>query len=138
MCGRSSLTKSEKELEARFKATFYSEDLERYNPLPNFNVAPSHVMPIISGADANHFLPMRWGLIPFWAKDASIASKLINARGETVAEKPAFRDSYKPPDQSAADDQYSVSHGTSPYFFAFSTVLMREGGVEPPWFPTRT
>jgi len=53
MCGRSSLTKTEKELEARFNATFYSDELERYNPLPNFNVAPSHFHPIITNVEQN-------------------------------------------------------------------------------------
>lgn len=91
MCGRSSLTKSEKELEARFKATFYSEDLEKYNPLPNYNVAPSHVMPIITNKDPDHFMPLRWGLIPYWAKDIKIGYKMINARIETVLEKSAFK-----------------------------------------------
>ena len=91
MCGRSSLTKSEKELEERFNATFYSEDLERYNPLPNFNVAPTHVMPIITNKDPEHFKPLRWGLIPFWAKDVKIGYRMINARSETVLEKPAFK-----------------------------------------------
>ncbi len=91
MCGRSSLTKSEKELEERFKATFYSEDLEKYNPLPNYNVAPTHVMPIITNKDPEHFKPLRWGLIPYWAKDIKIGYKMINARKETVAEKAAFK-----------------------------------------------
>ena len=91
MCGRSSLTKSEKELEARFKATFYSEDLEKYNPLPNYNVAPTHIMPIITNQDPSHFLPLRWGLIPFWSKDIKVGYKLINARIETVFQKPAFK-----------------------------------------------
>ena len=59
MCGRSSLTKTEKDLEERFKATFYSEDLERYNLLPNFNVAPTHVMPVITNKDPDHFWPIR-------------------------------------------------------------------------------
>jgi len=87
MCGRSSLTKTEKELEERFQASFYSEDLERYNPLPNFNVAPTHVMPVIANNDPQHFRPMRWGLIPFWAKDQKVGYKMINARIETVEEK---------------------------------------------------
>lgn len=91
MCGRSSLTKSEKELEARFKATFYSEDLEKYNPLPNYNVAPTHVMPILTNKDRDHFSPLRWGLIPYWAKDIKIGYKMINARMETVMEKSAFK-----------------------------------------------
>lgn len=95
MCGRSSLTKTEKELEDRFQATFYSEDLERYNPLPNFNVAPSHMHPVITNADPNHFQPFRWGLIPFWAKDEKIGFRMINARKETVASKPAFKNAFK-------------------------------------------
>ena len=95
MCGRSSLTKTEKELEDRFGATFYSEDLERYNPLPNFNVAPSHMHPVLTNADPWHFQCFRWGLIPFWAKDEKIAFKLINARSETIQSKPAFRQAFQ-------------------------------------------
>ena len=91
MCGRSSLTKTEKELEERFNSTFYSEDLERYNPLPNFNVAPTHIMPVISDQDPGHFKPMRWGLIPYWAKDIKVGYKMINARIESVNQKPAFK-----------------------------------------------
>ncbi len=91
MCGRSSLTKTEKELEMRFNATFYSENLERYNPLPNFNVAPSHMHPVITNQDPTHFQPFRWGLIPSWAKDHKIGYKMINARKETVLEKNAFK-----------------------------------------------
>jgi putative SOS response-associated peptidase YedK len=91
MCGRSSLTKTEKELEDRFNSTFYSEDLERYNPLPNFNVAPSHMHPVITNQDQNHINYFRWGLIPFWAKDAKIGYKMINARIETIMEKSTFK-----------------------------------------------
>lgn len=91
MCGRSSLTKTEKELEKRFGATFYSEDLERYNPLPNYNVAPSHIMPIITQSDKEHFQPMRWGFIPSWAKDEKLGFKMINARVETILEKNTFK-----------------------------------------------
>ena len=87
MCGRSSLTKTEKELEERFKATFYSEDLERYNPLPNYNVAPTHMHPVITQDDPSSIQLYRWGLIPFWAKDMKIGSRLINARMETIEEK---------------------------------------------------
>ena len=93
MCGRSSLTKVEKEIEARFKATFYSDELARYNPLPNFNVAPTHMHPVITSDDTKHIHLYRWGLIPFWAKDVNIGSKLINARAETLQDKTAFRQS---------------------------------------------
>lgn len=91
MCGRSSLTKTEKELEERFHATFYSDELERYNPLPNYNVAPTHYMPVITSDDPEHFHIFRWGLLPFWAKDKKIAYKMINARIETILEKNSFK-----------------------------------------------
>ena len=95
MCGRSSLNKVEKELEARFNATFYSEDLERYNPLPNFNVAPTQMHPVITNTNPEHLHYYRWGLIPFWAKDEKIGYRMINARSETIAEKPSFRNALK-------------------------------------------
>jgi len=90
MCGRGSLTINEKQLELKFGKDFYSEDLERYNPLPNYNVAPSHHMPVIKAA-SDHFDCMRWGLIPFWAKDKKIGYKMINARKETILEKNAYK-----------------------------------------------
>lgn len=91
MCGRSSLTVTEKELEKAFDAQFYSDELERYNPLPNFNVAPSHIMPVIPSDDKEHFRPHRWGLIPFWADEKNIGYKMINARIETVLQSNAYR-----------------------------------------------
>lgn len=91
MCGRSSLTIKEKELEKRFNASFYSEDLERYNPLPNFNVAPSHMHPVMTNLDQDHLQFYRWGLIPFWAKDIKVGYKMINARKETLLEKKTFK-----------------------------------------------
>ena len=91
MCGRASLTKVEKDLEVRFHATFYSEDLERYNPLPNYNVAPTQMHPVITNTDSEHLQFFKWGLIPFWAKDEKIGSRMINSRIETILEKPAFR-----------------------------------------------
>jgi len=91
MCGRSSLTKVEKEIEAHFHATFYSEELERYNPLPNYNIAPTQMVPVITSTDTQHLHIYRWGLIPFWAKDKSIGAKMINARVESLSEKAAFK-----------------------------------------------
>lgn len=95
MCGRSSLTKTEKELEERFRANFYSEDLERYNPLPNFNVAPTQLHPVITQQEPQIIHLYKWGLIPFWSKDIKIGAKMINARMETIAEKPAFRQAFE-------------------------------------------
>jgi len=95
MCGRGSLTRIESELEEIFDATFYSEDLERYNPLPSFNIAPTHWHPVVPMSDRHHFRFFRWGLIPFWAKDVGIGSKMINARMETLEEKPSYRNLLK-------------------------------------------
>ncbi len=91
MCGRASLTKVEKEIEKRFEAKFYSKNLERYQTLPNYNIAPTHYHPVILSSDPKQLHLFRWGLIPHWAKDQSIGSKMINARIETVLEKPSFK-----------------------------------------------
>ena len=62
---------------------------------PRFNVAPTQAVPvIINDAGRNKLITARWGLIPSWAKDPAIGVKLINARAETVDEKPAFRNSF--------------------------------------------
>jgi putative SOS response-associated peptidase YedK len=95
MCGHSSLTKTEKEIEERFNASFYSEDLERYNPIPNFNIAPTHMHPVITNDDQGHLKLFKWGLILFWAKDHRIGFKIINVRLETVAEKNAYKNALK-------------------------------------------
>ena len=60
---------------------------------PRFNIAPTQQVPVIRryGDGQNHLDFLHWGLIPSWAQDKSIGSKMINARSETVTEKPAFR-----------------------------------------------
>ena len=56
-----------------------------------FNVAPASEMPVVVRSDRNHLAIMRWGLIPSWTKDIRATKPLINARAETLGEKPAFR-----------------------------------------------
>ena len=71
---------------------------ERLNLAANYNVAPTHIMPIVrrkEGGQGKELAQARWGLIPFWAKDAKIGYKTINARAETVQSTPAFRDAFK-------------------------------------------
>jgi putative SOS response-associated peptidase YedK len=63
---------------------------------PRYNAAPTQRMPVVRIVDDKRELALlRWGLIPSWAKDPKIGNSLINARGETVAEKPAFRSAFK-------------------------------------------
>ena len=62
---------------------------------PRFNVAPTQTVPVIVRDVARKAVVMRWGLVPFWAKDPKIGNRLINARAETVSTKPAFRASLK-------------------------------------------
>ena len=64
---------------------------------PRYNIAPTqYVAAIRKGEDEQRELVMlRWGLVPFWAKDPSIGNRMINARAETVAEKPSYRNAYK-------------------------------------------
>ena len=64
---------------------------------PRYNIAPTQFIAAIrDGENSERELVMlRWGLVPFWAKDPSIGNQMINARAETVAEKPAYRAAYR-------------------------------------------
>ena len=62
---------------------------------PRYNIAPTHMAPVIVNRGEVALKDMRWGLIPFWAKDEEIGNRMINARAETVKEKPSFRNSLK-------------------------------------------
>ena len=91
MCGRYRLSRR-KQLIAEYFETDNEVDWE-----PRYNIAPSQPVGIIRqdpSRPERHFSLARWGLIPSWATDASIGFKTINARSETVASKPAFRDAF--------------------------------------------
>jgi putative SOS response-associated peptidase YedK len=61
---------------------------------PNYNTAPTHTVPILRHEESVVVVdPMQWGLVPAWSKDPSVGSKMINARSETITEKPSFRQS---------------------------------------------
>ena len=85
MCGRFSIAGFEG-IEERFQLEIEFPDLK-----PNYNVAPSQDVSVIVNNGSNHLAMFRWGLIPYWAKDPSIGHKMINARAETVDEKPSFK-----------------------------------------------
>ena len=91
MCGRFAFY-SPSEAAAALFGVEASIDLE-----PRYNIAPTQDIAAIRNAenDARELVMLRWGLVPFWAKDPSIGNRMINARAETVAEKPAFRAAYR-------------------------------------------
>lgn len=65
---------------------------------PRYNIAPSQEAAVIrvdASDAARRLVSLRWGLVPFWAKDAGIGNRMINARAETVADKPAYRSSFR-------------------------------------------
>ena len=64
---------------------------------PRYNIAPMQMVPIVrvNAHGARELAMVRWGLVPRWAKDPSMGAKMINARGETVRDKPAFRTAYR-------------------------------------------
>jgi len=64
--------------------------------VPNYNVAPTQkILSIVRQGDKNWLETLYWGLVPFWARDISMGAGMINARAETVAEKPSFRNAFK-------------------------------------------
>ena len=90
MCGRYSITASLEELAKRFDFDGHGDDFS-----PRYNVAPTQQVLAVVGGDSRRAGFMRWGLIPPWSKDGPSSRPLINARAETVAEKPSFRSSLK-------------------------------------------
>lgn len=86
MCGRYILISSPEAIRALFAY------LEQPNFPPRYNVAPAQPVPIVRIVEGQrHFALVRWGLLPSWVKDPKAFALLINARGETAGEKPAFR-----------------------------------------------
>ncbi len=91
MCGRYSLTKPIKTLKEHFQAIAVALEHDKH-----YNIAPSQRVPVIlAGAQGREIHALRWGLIPSWAKDPDMGNRLINARAETVHEKPSFRSSFR-------------------------------------------
>lgn len=86
MCGRFSLSSTPQRLRERFALAAGTDDLA-----PRYNIAPSQPVPVIPNRTRRVLRPARWGLIPNWAKEAAIGNRMINARAETLAARPAFR-----------------------------------------------
>ncbi len=90
MCGRFTLTADMNTLQGTFPWLNVPEGLA-----PRFNIAPSQPVAVVPN-DGNRQLDFYvWGLVPFWAKDPSIGNRMINARAETLAEKPSFKHAFR-------------------------------------------
>lgn len=90
MCGRFTLTATQQTLAEAFPGFGLPEQYTQ-----RYNIAPSQAVAVVPNDGKKQVTFFRWGLIPGWAKDAKIGNKMINARSETLAEKPAFRTAYK-------------------------------------------
>src|ERR671933_2135962 len=124
MCGRYTLYTPVETLAEEFGLTDPLPDLQ-----PNYNVAPTQEVPaVVAGNDGGRRLEMlRWGLIPSWADDPGIGSRMINARSETVAEKPSFRRAFKERRCLVLADGFyewkrTDSNGKQPYY-----IRMKDG-----------
>lgn len=119
MCGRFTLRTPMQFLVRQFR-------LDVAAPLrPRYNIAPTQDVAVVRATDARQreLVMLRWGLVPSWADDLAIGNRMINARGETVAEKPSFRTALKKRRCIVlADGYYEWKQGTKPkqpYLFHF-------------------
>ncbi|UCE00676.1 MAG: SOS response-associated peptidase [Chloroflexota bacterium] len=90
MCGRFTLTVDPGQLQDAFPWVEFPVDI------PNrYNIAPTQPAAVVPNDGLNRVDFFNWGLIPFWAKDPKMGQRMINARSETISEKPTFRGSFK-------------------------------------------
>ncbi len=130
MCGRFTLTADPSDLqEAFYWVNFGNADIT-----PRYNIAPTQGVPVVTNSGENRLDFFTWGLVPFWAKDPSIGSRMINARSETLAEKPSFKNAFrrrrcliladgffewqKSPDNKTKIPMYIRLKGGKPFAFA--------------------
>ena len=92
MCGRFTQTNKPKEIEKEFSVKVSDKTFFK----PRYNIAPTQIIPAVLESGGERIInQLRWGLLPSWAKDDSIGRKLINARAETLSEKPSFRNAFR-------------------------------------------
>jgi putative SOS response-associated peptidase YedK len=121
MCGRFAFYSPTEATAALFGASG-SLDMK-----PRYNIAPTQDIAAIRqhAEQGRELTALRWGLIPFWAKDKSIGNRMINARAETVAEKPAFRAAYRRRRCLVLADGFYEWHkegeGKTPYFISLAS-----------------
>jgi putative SOS response-associated peptidase YedK len=90
MCGRFTLAVDPSQLQEAFPWADVSSQAA-----PRFNIAPTQPVAVIANNGENRLEYFHWGLVPSWAKDPEIGNRMINARAETLAEKPSFRNAFR-------------------------------------------
>lgn len=89
MCGRFQLSVKGKQISERFNVEVFAELYK-----PSYNCAPSQNLPVITNSQSQKISFLKWGLIPFWAKDPKVGFRNINTRSETISEKPSFKNAF--------------------------------------------
>ncbi len=92
MCGRFTNNAKPEQIKTEFKVNAKNPNLYQ----PRFNIAPSQMIDVVFEPENERILSqLKWGLVPSWSKDAPTSKGLINARAETITEKPSFREAFK-------------------------------------------
>lgn len=121
MCGRFAFYSPSEATAALFGAGAAVTVEPRYNIAPTLDVAAVRQV----ADSAREFVTFRWGLVPYWAKDSSIGNRLINARAESVAEKPAYRSAYRERRCLVLADGFyewrAGAHGKTPYYISLAS-----------------
>jgi len=134
MCGRFAVIKKFEDIAAFYNARpFGGEEWEE-----NYNVCPTQLIPVIvEEPDGRELRLMKWGLIPSWSKVEKMASSMINARAETVKEKPGFRDSFKDKrciiPASGFYEWQKLTTAKKPYYFTPKEGLFSFAGLWSRW-----
>lgn len=120
MCGRFTQTAPWERVKKEFAV---KEPAEENLFKPRYNIAPTQLVPVVRDAASERIISnLKWGLVPSWAKDAEIGNRMINARAETLTEKPSFREAYAKrrcliPTSGFYEWQKTSSGAKQPFYF---------------------
>ena len=119
MCGRFTNKAKPEQINSEFKVGTKNPNLYE----PRFNIAPSQLIDVVFEPETERILSQfKWGLVPSWVKDAEIGNRMINARAETIREKPSFREAFKSrrciiPASGFYEWQKKGTSAKQPYYF---------------------
>jgi putative SOS response-associated peptidase YedK len=119
MCGRFTNSAKTEQIKIEFKVGANNPNLFQ----PRYNIAPSQMIDVVFEPETERILSqLKWGLVPVWAKDESFGDRMINARAETITEKPSFREAFKSrrciiPASGFYEWQKKVTGAKQPFYF---------------------